>query len=535
MKSNSLLTPLVAALLLSSCVAEDLFNGPDAPGRSTTLSLAFTLTAPTTKAVGDAYDPYTHATREELEVSQAQIAIFQLDAPGQPGKLVYNKPVTYGEELTDITLDEADIDPSVGNGDESDVKAYQVNNIPAKTGNVRVLVIANSKLDFSKCKFYADFIAKVEETEFPATFNPATLVKVGYFDDLLTTTNKTILVPMTQLAARVDFTITMGLPPTNTVSFIDHSSEIDAIFDGLGKGTDQIQSAIVTRTLKDGTVMTFCADNHSSIKTCPGVPNGTKYENPYKAGVKETATDGKIAHATNVPFDKVTTSDRWGLHIKKILINNIETKSDLMLDNPTIYANTQAVTPPSSRASYEFPSPKDTITNTFTLRFYTYEKPLYGLGNIDEAVTLSFDAELIKGKTEKRERFVAVAAHGVWIFTDAPGNAKSDWGKPSSGWGEDKKGITRFILVKIDQEQAIDPNAVPKDVFNKDLGYEVLPKNYTVIINPSKSMAGCNTDGLIHGNRYAVGTTLNSVTTDFELRYQVADWTSVIKTIPDFN
>ncbi len=539
MKSHHLVYLLTAALLLFSCVSEDLYEGPDAPGRSTSFDLALNLTAPETKALGDAQTPYVYAHAKELLVSHAEVVIFKLNGDNEPGTLFKRLSVTPGNGLEDITIGSMDIDPVQNNGNEANVRAYQINDIPAKTGNVRVLVIANSTLDFSTCKTYADYMAKVESTAFPATFNPETLVKVGHVDvSLAATTDQVITVPMTQLAARVDFTIKMDLPVSSTVSFIDHSAEIDVLFDGLGKGGTNINNSKgASVTLKDGTVMHFYEDSHVPPNNkCPNPPAAnTYYTNPYTGEQIKVDLNGKIAHAMNVPFDRVTISDRWGLKINKITINNIQIKSDLVLDNPTLWANTQSAVPSSSMANYTFPVPKDTITHEYTLRFYSYEKPLYTAGNIGEAIKIEFDTELIKGKAEKRERFVATAGHGIWVYTDSPKNDRSLIGKPSGGWGEDKNNVTRFTLISIEKEDKLPPEAQPQSVFNKDLGSQSYFKKYIVVINPDKTMEGCRTDGLIHGNLYSINAYLRNVVTNFDLHYQVADWTNVMQTIPDFN
>lgn len=191
MKTKTLLTAaFLAVSLLPSCVREELAISPG-HGEEIDISLALQMgDILVSKAIGDEERPYTYAKPEELHISHCVVAVFKLNN-GMPGDLLDCKEV---------------LAPGLGSTTVNDTLAYRVSGIRAKTGDVRVLVIANSALDYSTMKNYADFKRAIEQTSFTPAFNPEALVKVGYKDLTLTMAHgKTdIVVPLMQLAARVD-------------------------------------------------------------------------------------------------------------------------------------------------------------------------------------------------------------------------------------------------------------------------------------------------------------------------------------------
>lgn len=95
--------------------------------------------------------------------------------------------------------------------------AYKIDNIQAKTGKVRIVVIANSthynELAALKTTTYEN-LKGLSETVSGGTFDASNLVKVGELPSYeLNTTVTSIRVPMTQLAARIDMKFTVDEEP----------------------------------------------------------------------------------------------------------------------------------------------------------------------------------------------------------------------------------------------------------------------------------------------------------------------------------
>lgn len=182
---------LVVAGGFTACVNEIPVEGPDG-GQPGELSIVFAVGDIQTKAA----EGYTYATDKEVQVNDFHVALFDAKSNARIGD---PKDILTSEISSYITTE------------ENDKKAYQVSFSDISTTehpSVYAVVIANYKdklLDFSSCTTFDDYKKVVDET---SAFSDTTkLMKVGKSTNTrisVGVANK-IVVPLTQLTARIDF------------------------------------------------------------------------------------------------------------------------------------------------------------------------------------------------------------------------------------------------------------------------------------------------------------------------------------------
>ncbi|WP_293674437.1 fimbrial protein [uncultured Parabacteroides sp.] len=177
-------------LILISCSKESMVDGPDVTGKSDT-SFDITLVSEGVETKASA-PGYTYATADEIKIQTCAIAVFDTS-----GKMVGFNYSTFS---------------GVSNDTYESKEAYKITGIETRSGDVKILVVANPVLSEAALKAlntYAAFKAQsIAHNDANATsLTASNLIKFGEVTKTLgTTTKQTIVVPLTQVAARVDVT-----------------------------------------------------------------------------------------------------------------------------------------------------------------------------------------------------------------------------------------------------------------------------------------------------------------------------------------
>lgn len=199
MKLKNILSGIcLMAGLFSACTSEELVDNSGAEeGKDTSLSLVLTTGEPVTKAATG----YTYATADEIKISNCVVAVFKMDG------------TTVGDMIGKVEpFDFTDADATY-----NDKPAYSLKDIPAKTGKVRILVVANAtNSDYTGFTTWQQF----EDASTDKALVENDLVKVGWLDkELVAPVTGTIAVPLAQLSAKVKLNINTSDPKwTYTVS-----------------------------------------------------------------------------------------------------------------------------------------------------------------------------------------------------------------------------------------------------------------------------------------------------------------------------
>lgn len=178
------------SLILVSCSEESAIDGPDGMGKpDTSFDITLISGGVETKAAPAGYD---YATAEEIKIQNCAVAVF---AGEGDSKMVGFKYATFG---------------GTSNTTYESKEAYKVKDIETKSGNVKILVVANSPLSENELKAlntYSSFKAQSVTYADANSFVASSLIKFGEVtENLSTSTKPEIVVPLTQLAARVDVT-----------------------------------------------------------------------------------------------------------------------------------------------------------------------------------------------------------------------------------------------------------------------------------------------------------------------------------------
>lgn len=525
MKLKNIFITLSVAGLLFSCTSEEVIQSPIDP-TVTPEEISFDVKVSLgsdimTKAlIGEEGNEYEWAKPSELIVTNCAIAVFDFDEKGDPNTLVGFKRITIGDtEKTSV----------------NDTLAYQVSGVKARMGKVRILAVANSALTSDLDKFsdfatvvtpytYTQFKALAETTDYSvAKFDPTTLVKMGEIDYTFTESNyKTaVVVPMEQLAARVDLKIAVDferdlLDEYNEVLLSEEAAEF---LRTSNLNNYNSPSKAFTIELENGQEIT--GYNCAKQDHC----NETK-ESLYFNG-KKLEGGNKWLHLSAALVNNTKAFSQWALHVNKITISNLQTKTDIILPyDPKISKNSFNKEFCNWGNNYEDVN----IVDSLKITFYTYEKDLYK-GDLSEAVTVSVDAELwFATVLTTKQYLVNRAVHTVWAKEDNNGVLQIADGNGSNG--------EKYVLCDLDKDyfDAIDESTPIVSEFSKTEDTKVYGKSFAFVINPAKTMPNCNTDGLIHGNIYTLGLTIDNIDLDYTLEYAVVPWNDdVIINIPPFN
>lgn len=178
------------SLMLVSCSEESAIDGPDVIGKpDTSFDITLVSGGVETKAAPTGYE---HATAEEIKIQTCAVAVFAGDGDS---RMVGFKYSTFN---------------GTSNATYEQKEAYKVADIETRSGNVKILVVANSTLsetELKKLDTYAKFKNQSVAYDDANSFVASNLIKFGEVTAQIATTAKSeIVVPLTQVAARVDVT-----------------------------------------------------------------------------------------------------------------------------------------------------------------------------------------------------------------------------------------------------------------------------------------------------------------------------------------
>lgn len=384
----------VLASAFTACVNEIPVGGPDS-GRPGELSIVFAVGDAQTRATSASEGNYEYATDKEVQINNFHVALFDATSDAviksedvtAPGQNLENEEdwrggkKTYKVSFTDISVK-----------DHPSVYAIVIANYNNKVDQ------AGETIDFSACENLTDYNKVVKET---AAFSDATLLmKVGKSADTpisLETTNK-VIVPLTQLTARIDFKgVIVGEEPTKALSTKagEVTSTSTATYGYLGKGavTDnniltalqkQIRSVASDVTWepktgqeKDGKISyTNWQDNELIYggyynvyrsEYSFSIPSYRKaYYQSRAILVSKTYTETRTASTT-----KSSLATKAGGSAKQFIVENVvysgfNTQSDLAIFDNKKVKNSQCVPYAGTDKKHEGNTP---------FSFYTYERP----------------------------------------------------------------------------------------------------------------------------------------------------------------
>lgn len=430
--TNILLTAIVTGMAFS-CTTEDLID-PEKKvkpeplaGLPTTLSLRLSAASNiVTKADTFSVDgvKYARATADEQQVNNCIVAIFDVDENEKPTTLRAFLPVTTPTPITPENM----TDPVTG--EPVDI-AYEVTGIKTTTGPAHILVVANLPVNPAATDngFVGDGYPTeigTEYTEFlelatqvpNSTFAANNLVKVGEVLATLDEETSTAIVPMTQLAARLDFSIKVDLPIEELPGYLSFPANADSVLSRFDK-SQGIQSSSagspVRIVYKDTTYLGFKCDelNGQSLSYIHPETLQEIWVNNIKNSDK--VIEVAMAEAEGVkgfPIDSVFKTIRWDLDVLSTTTSTIpvQTTSDVILDD----FNSQQ----EALANVDFTFTGDG-TGVLRATVYTYERNIP-----DEQISIRFDCKLIQGTDIKTQRYY-VRLHGVWV--DSNGNPQKGW------------------------------------------------------------------------------------------------------------
>lgn len=479
--------------MLCSCVAEDIVNptpdnsGPDLPdGMPTTLKLVLSPNKVTTRAmaIGDEGNEYNgigqqSATPDELYVGECAIVLFDADENDQP------------TAFRDIIFSTNPAKTAT----ESDTLAWEVGAIPTLTGKTLVMVIANMSKSYfvdvdaetlketPKYKTYDAYKSLVIQTPFPATYDPKLLIKTGERVCQLKKKEEVIEIPMTQLAARVDFEIRIQSPTFefSSLSQLDGTEEsslktwtkdIGSVHD---RATAKSAGKYLVRTPGDTLIAWHC--KLSDHETMTFEWNGREY----------TVGNMKTLMVEGLTIDSVKATTQWEFRLRSVNVSNIQ---------PNI---TLGGTPREELGNNSWSiSPDRMIQDSYKNRFYTYAKDV--ALEAASPLTITYDVDLVEVTREERFRYI-VSGHALWL-KNGTNNA------PEGGWGQGNSGVdngARFVMIK---GSTVIPSGTQPTPLPPTYGNTISNKQYTVTLLPK----GTADFAVERGYAYKFWTEFNSKT-----------------------
>lgn len=464
---------------------------------------------------------YEYANSNELEINNCFVAIFDKQSKK---RLLYKEVSKGAVDPADRLIAEQRTDDS-GN---PATPTYKIPGIELKPGDVYIVVIANSaRADLASFDTYEELTdpSVTETTLFTATFDPQNLVKTGEVEYHIESGDNVVMIPLTQLAARVDFNLKITIEPEQ----IDHSVDYLLTRDMVTSLLYVSSGMSTSMDYKIGTLF----GNDIYGWPCDIEPAEMKHDLWYGEGnnrknYKEEAV--KKVHLNRGYFERIEQAYTYALAIEKITIENIQTKTWLVLPpldvNYVMAVNmyqSDFLLPPWQR-NYTTP----TITADTTITFYTYEKDYYYNTPEEGAIKVEVEGILTRGIQEKRVRYKnEKGVYGLWV--DEQGVPQKDLIKGKN-----------FVIANLD-EFVRDTDVAPYVTFNTDQYKLEYPKKYRVYIDPIKG-GNNNTYGLLHGNLYDITAKINKAPEIPEeeeeilvdLEYKVSNWVGKNVDLPVF-
>lgn len=490
---------LMVFIGFTSCSEETVIGEP--PYETGTFTLSFSMNEETqTKATVTSVDPvlgpaegYHYSTESELKVNNCFIAIFAKDDENGWSKKIL-----------------ADSYTPISEG----IGSFKVSGLvlPIKT-DLKIVAIANlpsDKIDAYRGKSYAELEGATIVTSITNgapyyTFDPSSLIKVGQREvrfnakgNLINDkdeeiSDKTTIIPLTQLAAKIYLNLEVVLPTSESSEdvkegefFGDYPAD-----DVLNKFTKNGMNSATSV----GSSAYIIVDNDGRLKQVTDQKPDDYLASAYQCG-KGTecptgyvnGTNKKFAHVTGLVKKQITTiADTYLFNPNSLIIKNIETSSSLLLPEGQLQS--------SNCVSVTVTDKAEGVTNVRFV-FYTYQKPYYSDENNEQVLAVNLEGSLSKGNLVKTEVWKPKGGiHAIW-------NDKNGWGEGNSNFKYD---------YKLDDQpsEIVESTENMTSVSNSSFNFEIK-------INPNKG-----TEGIVHGNYYEVTGRLimnkSSVTLEYEV------------------
>ncbi|MDR2968965.1 MAG: hypothetical protein LBV32_05105 [Tannerellaceae bacterium] len=537
MKLKNILLIVSAAGMLFSCTKDIIDNNPPVPeDGEVVLSLAVSpedvVVSRADSYTGEDGKVYYPATDAEKTIDHCLLVVFDSEDK------VYSW-YKYGQEEGETAL---------GTPDENFV--YTLTGVKAKAGETRFLVIANETTDYSsllvKGTPYSDFAdADIIETDAEATFTPSSLVKAGQLEKEISATDKTVAIPLTQLAARVD--VTFEFAPKEGLSEITTEVSAEAL-NGLYYDSNFIDQHAPGQ--EDQLSFELTAPDGTKIPvsgTYQNAPNRFDEDDYYYFRLRNngtyTRTELDVSRPKIMAMDKiyykvVTETSGWTVGISNVAIYNIETKSSVILSyDDKLNTKKELIDKEDIEVT------REPGTDSYSFSFYTYEKQYVTDGNLNEVLHITFNAEWEEGEKITEQLAERSLEAGMFYLCGADRD-----GEPVNG------NNGRYLVpiyhddlnVDFPAENIGELTLIGNEVETKNETINEIYSTYRIKINPvadPNSTADDGTpkkftNGLIHGNIYMVSGKITEMPSipvqDVVFEYAVVPWNTKAINIPTF-
>ncbi|MDL2278220.1 hypothetical protein LJC57_06465 [Parabacteroides sp. OttesenSCG-928-G07] len=474
MKLKNIFIIVFATLLgFTACVDETLVSESTkvTPGLPTSLNITVDTESIQTKAAAG----YTYATSDEILIHNLAVAVFEVKTVGSvdvvTDKRVGFAYMTYADGETTLTHEE----------DGATRAMYEVKNIPAITGKVKVMVLANStysKTELEDVTSYAAFSTLSEENVNELgnyVFDPSKLVKFGEVTTTLGTTNSPLHIRLTQLAAKINLSFEVNVPDTEVIVEEEYQYSYA-----------DIKEMII---------------NKNPGKQNPNDPNQLYYECDYSHA---HPVDGKWLVFNKNIKTTTTTTNGWSYALEKVVIKNINPVSNAFLGTYASSGYTyNTLVPEDGYGTYLIEISEDNIA---TVVFYTYEKAY----QTPDPIIVDVVGDLRNAKIQKVEK-QAFAMEYRWESSTSQGGG---WGKDGTITDKTEKAIGELELVS---------NDVVETYYSEE-------KQYQLVFDPVENKPLCNTNGVVHGNQYNIKGLIDTHSQRVDFSISVTPWDNV--TVP---
>jgi len=540
---NLYLITLVAGLFFS-CATEEVIDNPTLPqGEDVILNL--TIAPEDVTVTRSAYyvsdnKVYYPATKEEKQINSCLLVVFA------------DNKVYWSKEYTAAELGSPNLETV---GDENRY-IYTLPGVKAKFGEIRFLAIANPVADYSSVLVPGTLYSAFDKIEVNGgagantpVFESTELVKVGEKVATITENYQTgIQIPLTQLAARVDITFEFKpegidlaeykpeisvetMNDNYDISFIDLSNE--------GRDVDLYVKDVEGNSYK---VKAYYGNTSKSFEA-----RSYYYYKKIGEGVYTKITDTKkLSNVKGITISEayykvVSSAKGWTVNVSNLIVHNIETESNVMLNYITPSKNEGNVLNEIKELMDRNITPtRIDNTHSYYFSFYTYErKYIENTANLDDMLHITFDATWEDGETITEQLVKRTLEGDDKMYLVA---AEKD-GTPVNGNCTHVSPIYLNDWTDLTDEEIanLDPVGNPS---TKGTVNTRIESKYLIKINPKADPASSTaentpkkfTDGVIHGNIYLYTATIGfpNVPNDYELEYEVLTWNNAEIDIPPF-
>ncbi|MDL2309989.1 hypothetical protein LJC39_02595 [Parabacteroides sp. OttesenSCG-928-B22] len=475
---NIVYVVLAAIMAFSSCTFEESIIKSAAGEEGIPTSFDLTLSSDGVLTKADLAPGYKYATVEEIQIQNLAVAVFKVDTKVEDGKDVD----VVGEQVgfTYHVFPDGESNATC----EDNRPAYKLEGVKARTGKVKILVVANSsktKEQLEAITTYTGFKGVIEDNG-SYEFSPTNLVKFAEEDATLSLTQESLHIRLTQLAARIDVSFYVDVPKADTITTITETYPMDVILESIKKGE---------------------IPNTDDVHECQG-----NKELEEKGDIHENHSPGKYLVVKN---NKVTTTKAvpvWEYIVSSVRIKNINTQSSQFLEDYAAvgYTDYNYNTEEVILGDYVLTVGEDGLSK---ILFYTYEKS----DKTDSPLEVYFSGDLIN-----REKL---------FISEVTYDSEYRWNSatPGNGW-------TRDGYFSKESEVIIGTPSI-KTGYGERFN-ERNQKDYKLVINPSENIKDpsvpedekCTTNGVVHGNTYEIIGRISFDTMNVTFTINVATWGS---------